>query len=259
MLRAVAISLGLLALTALPALAQPAAPASREITVLSPAITTNGGLREFADAFTYQTGIKVNIVGSVMNVILDRAKTGDPAPDIVILPMNLMDQMQADGAIIPTTRHPLGRVNIGLAVPKGSPKPDISTVEKFIAVVKTAKRLAYTDPTRGSMQSAIVHAMLQRPEFAGVNRYPHEGGQGAQAVAKGIADMGLQPVSEIQNYAELDLVGPVPEELGAYIDSAVAISTRVSRPVEAAEFLNYMTRPGSYPLWHSKGLVAPKP
>jgi molybdate transport system substrate-binding protein len=263
MLRGLAVFLGLTVLTGQAAFAQPAAapapaPAVREVTVLSPAITTNGGLREFAEAFTYQTGIKVNIVGSVMNVIIDRAKTGDPAPDIVILPVNLMDQMEKDGAIIPSTRSQLGRVSIGLTVPKGAPKPDISTGPKFIAALKSAQRLAYTDPTRGSMQSQIVHQMLQRPEFAGVRTYINTGGQGAQAVAKGLADMGLQPVSEIQNYPELDLVGPIPEEFGAYIDSAVAISTRVARPAEAAAFLTYMTQPGSYPLWHAKGLVVPK-
>ena len=38
--------------------------------------------------------------------------------------------------------------------------------------------------------------------------------------------MALQLICEIVNHPELDLVGPVPVQLHAYLDTAVAVSSR---------------------------------
>jgi ABC-type glycerol-3-phosphate transport system substrate-binding protein len=53
-------------------------------------------------------------------------------------------------------------------------------------------------------------------------------------------------------------VGPVPDSLGAYIDSAAAVTARSAHPKEAAQFLKYATQPGTYSLWLGKGLERAK-
>ena len=42
-------------------------------------------------------------------------------------------------------------------------------------------------------------------------------GEGGQALVRGEGDMSLQLACEILNHPEIELVGLVPEELGAYI------------------------------------------
>ena len=52
------------------------------------------------------------------------------------LPADLMNTLYLDGGIVGATYTPLGRGELGLAVKKGAPKPDISTVAKLATVLK---------------------------------------------------------------------------------------------------------------------------
>jgi molybdate transport system substrate-binding protein len=259
-MRILAIAFGILALLAPPAaLAQ-----QREITVLSPGLTSTAGLHEFAQAFTHETGIKVTVAGAGMAVIVTTALTADPPADLVLLPVEEMNQLAQAGGVAASSRQPLGRVGIGLALRKGAPKPDLSTPTSAIAALKAGGRVAYTDPKGGSAQARLIADMLARPELAGVNAIPflgHPGGaQAAGAVARGEADIGLQPTGETMFFRpELDTAGPLPSEMGLHIDMEAAISARARRPAEAAQFLRYMTQPGAFALWFSKGLTLAKP
>ncbi|HWU56086.1 MAG TPA: substrate-binding domain-containing protein [Rhizomicrobium sp.] len=238
------------------ALATPAVAQTTTIRVITPAVTANAGLRDLAMGFEKEQGIKVEIATFNMAKMMDELKGGSPAADIVFLPVALMDQAQTDKAIAAGSRIMIGRVRIGLAVHKGDPTPDISTVEKLAAVLKAADSVMYSDPTSGSMEARIIDGMLNaHPEFAGVKRKISRNGEGGQAVARGEGQMALQLICEIVNHPDaLTNVGPVPDSLGAYIDSAAAVTARAPHSKEAAQFLKYATQPGTYSLWLGKGL-----
>jgi len=238
------------------ALATPALAQGVSLKVITPAVTANSGLRDLAMGFEKETGIKVNIQTLNMAKMVDEMKNGNPPADIVFLPYALMDQAQVDNSVAAKTRMNIGRVRIGLAVHKGDPTPDISTVDKLAAVLKAADSVMYSNPASGSMEAKIIDNMLNsHPEFAGVKRKISTNGEGGQAVARGEGQMALQLICEIINHPdELSNVGPVPESLGAYIDSAAAVSARSPHPKEAAQFLKYATQPGTYSLWLGHGL-----
>jgi hypothetical protein len=50
-------------------------------------------------------------------------------------PFDLKRTLSLDGGIEPGTFTPLGRAEMGSAIRAGAPHPDISTVEKFAAVL----------------------------------------------------------------------------------------------------------------------------
>jgi molybdate transport system substrate-binding protein len=240
---------------ALTLLLSPAAMAqTTTLKIITPAVTANAGLRDLAMGFEKEMGIKVEIQTLNMAKMVDEMKGGNPPADIVFLPYALMDQAAADKNV--SGRINIGRVRIGLAVHKGDPVPDISTVEKLAAVLKAADSVMYSDPTSGSMEAKIVDGMLNaHPEFAGVKRKISKNGEGGQAVARGEGQMALQLICEIINHPDaLSNAGPVPDSLGAYIDSAAAVSSRSAHPKEAAQFLKYATQPGTYSLWLGHGL-----
>jgi ABC-type molybdate transport system substrate-binding protein len=241
-------------------LATPAMAQTVTIRVITPAVTANAGLRDLAMGFEKEQGIKVEIATFNMAKMADELKGGNPAADIVFLPYALMDQAQTDKTIAAGSRMNIGRVRIGLAVHKGDPTPDISTVERLAAVLKAADSVMYSDPTSGSMEARIIDGMLNaHPEFAGVKRKISRNGEGGQAVARGEGQMALQLICEIVNHPDaLTNVGPVPDSLGAWIDSAAAITARAPHPKEAAQFLKYATQPGTYSLWLGKGLERAK-
>jgi len=237
-------------------LAAPAAAQTTTIKIITPAVTANAGLRDLAMGIEKEQGIKVEIQVLNMAKMMDELKGGNPPADIVFLPVALMDQAQTDKNIAAGSRTMIGRVRIGLAVHKGDPTPDISTIDKLAAVLKAADSVMYSDPTSGSMEARIIDGMLNaHPEFAGVKRKISRNGEGGQAVARGEGQMALQLICEIVNHPDtLTNVGPVPDSLGAYIDSAAAITARAPHPKEAAQFLKYATQPGTYSLWLGKGL-----
>jgi molybdate transport system substrate-binding protein len=243
------------------AVASPAAAQSGvSLRVITPAVTANAGLRDLALGFEKEMGIHVDIVTLNMGKMVDEMKTGVPPADIVFLPYALMDQAQADKNVAAGSRVNIGRVRIGIAIHKGDPVPDISTVDKLAAYLKSADSVMYSNPKSGSMEAMIIDNMLNsHPEFAGVKRKISMNGEGGQAVSRGEGQMALQLECEIVNHSDaLTDVGPVPDSLGAYIDSAAAVSARTAHAKEAAQFLKYATQPGAYSLWLGKGLERAK-
>jgi len=241
--------------SALLALSLIAAPQSngREIRVLSPGVTYNAGLLDLADAFQKETGTKVSVTSIGMGRIVDEIKKGTPAADVIFLPLELMSTLALDGGIKgPYT--PLGRVEVGLAVRAGATHPDISTVEKLRTALLGAKALMYSNPATGSMVARIIDTMLKRPEFAGVHGVISTRGEGGQALARGEGDMALQLICEIYPYKEIELVGPLPRELAAWIDTATAVSARSNDPDDALAFVRYVTRAEATAIWKAKGL-----
>jgi molybdate transport system substrate-binding protein len=235
-----------------------ASPAgAQELRVLGAAVSTGGGLKEVADAFTKKTGIKVTLVTDGMGTILATTKTATPAADLVMLPMDLMATLALDHGIQPGTFTPLGRLDIGLFKKPDAPFPDISTVEKLAAVMKAATVVTYTDPASGSMQATISAELLKRPEFAGVKSAT--GGRKPTATSPdGTLSLGVilgEPDPPLGQPSPTDssLIGRLPPELGAHMDMAVAISARTSNAKDAQAFLAFLMSAEAVPYFAAKG------
>jgi molybdate transport system substrate-binding protein len=226
-----------------------------EIRVISPGVVYNAGLLDLADAFMKETGTKVTVTSSGMGRIVNDIKTVTPAPDVIMLPFELMSTLSLDGGVKAGTFTPLGRAEMGLAVPAGARHPDISTVEKLAAALRGAKAVMRSNPAGGSMVARVIEQnVIKRPEFAGVNSPVSTRGEGGQALARGEGDMALQAICEILPYKEIELVGPLPRELAAWIDMSTAVSARSGDPDHAVAFIRYITRPEVTGLWKAKGL-----
>jgi molybdate transport system substrate-binding protein len=219
---------------------------AEEVNLLSPPMITNAGLKEINARYTGKTGVTFKMAGTEITKLADAIKTTAPPPDIVFMPTDMMASLEAAGGVRPGERVHLGRMQIGLAVAKGAPHPDISTVAKLAAVLKGARMVVYTDPANGSLQARMIDTLLNRPEFAG---------NGISALARGDGDMALQLVCEILDRPETELVGALPAELNASIDADAAVLTGAPHPREAAAYLNTITQPDAVAIWASKGLV----
>ena len=236
-------------------LAAPAMAQGTEINVFTPAVVWNAGLQDIAADYTKKTGVKVTIKNLNMGKIVGEIRTGTPVADVIVLPVSFMDGMDAMGATVPGSAQDIGRVTIGLAVKKGAPHPDISTPAKLAVALKAGGPVIYSDPASGSMEARIINDMLrQNAVFKGVKDKISTKGEGGQAVIKGEADMALQLICEIVNHPELDLVGPVPVQLHAYLDTRVAVSSRSTQADASKAFIAYMLGSNYDPLWKSKGL-----
>ena len=225
-----------------------------ELTVLAPGFVKNAGIDDLAASYTKETGIKVTVNSAGMGAMLNTIATGTPAADVVMLPQNLMDQLQAGNGIVAGSRMSLGRVQIVMIVPAGAPHPDISTAEKLAVALHGARHVAYSSPwtVEKSAQSMIIHDILQRPEYAGTHEVLVTNGNGVKGIKQG-AEMALQLECETRDPA-VSVVGALPPELHAWLDGDVAVSSRSADPGAAAAFVAYITRPAAAPVWKAKGL-----
>lgn len=229
--------------------------AAADIRVMAPGVVYNAGLLDLAAAYTKQTGKKVAVMSVGMGTIVKAVKTANPPADVIMLPLELMSTLSLDGGIVPGSFVPLGRSEMGLAVPAGAPHPDISTVEKLAAVLHSAKAVMRSNPAGGSMVASVIEdKVIKRPQFAGVNSPVSSRGEGGQALIRGEGDMALQAICEILPYKQIELVAPLPRELGAWIDMATAVSARGEHRADAAAFSKYLLTPESNTVWKAKGL-----
>lgn len=236
------------------ALLLPSLAHARDIRVLTPGVVANAGIKDIAAAYGKQTGTNVIIVTDGMGKIVSDIETGSPPADVIVLPVDKMDSFGAAGGVRTGSVAMIGRVEIGLAVRAGAPHPDISTIQKLRAVLLTADSVLYSNPASGSMEAGIIDALLKRPDFAGVRGKISTDGEGGEALVRGEGQMALQLICEILNHPEIELVASLPPELGAHIDSKVAISARSADPDAAAAFVRYMLAPGQTAVWKDKGL-----
>ena len=229
--------------------------AAADIRVMAPGVIYNAGLLDLAAAYTKETGKKVAVTVVGMGTIVKAVKTANPPADVIMLPFDLMSTLTLDGGVVPGSYVPLGRSEMGLAVPAGAPHPDISTVEKLAAVLHGAKAVMRSNPAGGSMVAKVIEdQVIKRPEFAGVNSPVSTSGEGGQALVRGEGDMALQAICEILPYKQIELVGPLPRALGAWIDMSTAVSARTMDRDDALAFIKYLLRPESNTVWNAKGL-----
>lgn len=229
-----------------------AAPALADVTVVSPAMMRFGTIA-LGNAYHQETGTLVSVKGQSIGLIPNTVATATPAPDIVILPPDVMDRLAAENAIVPASRQPLGRMLLGLGVRNGAPHPDISTVEKLRAALD-GKTVVYTQPGRGSMEAGITDRLLSSPGFGNVKRLTTTDVSGVTGLARGQGDFTIQAVSAIRGQQGIELVAPLPRELGTHLDMEIAVLSRSPNAAGAQTFLRYLTRPEATAEWEKTGL-----
>src|SRR6266849_3159714 len=229
--------------------------AAADIRVMVPGVVYNAGLLDLAAAYMKETGKKVAVSLVGMGTIVNGVKTANPPADVIMLPFELMSTLSLDGGVVPGSFAPLGRSEMGLAVRAGAPHPDISTVDKLAAALRSAKAVMRSNPAGGSMVARVIEEkVIKRPEFTGVNSSVSTQGEGGQALARGEGDMAIQAICEILPYKQIELVAPLPRDLAAWIDMSTAVSARAMHRDDALAFIKYLLRPAANVGWKGKGL-----
>jgi molybdate transport system substrate-binding protein len=245
-----------IALAAAALAAAPAAAQTREVIVGTPGFTDIGGLNIITKAFEAETGIKVTVKNGGMDDVKKMATDG--SADAVFLPADEMDQVKGD--IKSGSRKRVGRSYQGLAVMKGAKVPDISTKEKFIAVLKSANRVMHSRCNGApggpgcTKTSYMLSSLFDLPEMAGVKHAPSPYGEGGDALARGEGDMAVQNISQILKWDNLVVVGPIPEEYGRYLDAVAAVPSKAAHQDLGQQFIQYATQPGTFAIWYSRGV-----
>ena len=169
--------------------------------------------REVLPEFERTTGITVTTTsggsfGNDPNTIGAQLRRGVLA-DVVILSREGLSQLIEEGRIVTGTDTDLAQASLGMAVRAGAPKPDISTVESFKQTLIRAKSITFTSSTSGVYLTTILFPRLGiADEMARKSTTT-----GVAAVAKGEAELAVQPVSELLPVPGVDFVGTIPADI----------------------------------------------
>lgn len=132
--------------------------------------------------------------------------------DVVIMSREGLDELIAAKRIAPGTDVDLAKALLGIAVRKGAPKPDVSTVEAFKQLMLKSKLVAVPGSTSGIFVMKDVLPRLGIADKVNV-KATARGAGAAELVAKGEADVAVMPVSEIVHAAGVDFAGVIAQEI----------------------------------------------
>jgi molybdate transport system substrate-binding protein len=101
---------------------------------------------------------------------------------------------------------------LGVAVPAGTPKPDVSSVESFKRAILGVKTIAVPESTSGIWLQTDLFPRLGIAAKINVRATPR-GSDATAMVSAGGADLAVMPVSEILHAARVDFAGSLPPEI----------------------------------------------
>jgi molybdate transport system substrate-binding protein len=132
-----------------------------------------------------------------------------------------------------------------MAVRKGAPKPDISTVEALKRTLLAAKSVAYSASVSGDyLASELFPRLGIADELKTTGRRIERERVGA-VVARGDAELGFQQISELLPIAGIEVVGPLPPEVQRVTVFAAGVAAHARYPDAARAFIQFLASPAA--------------
>ena len=181
-------------------------------------------------------------IGNAPDSIPSRFARGE-AFDMVILSEGGLEALMKDGKLVPGSRVDIVRSQIGAAVRKGTPKPDISTVAALKQTLLNASSVAYSASASGTYLSTELFAKLGVQERLAQTGKKILSERVGAVVARGDAELGFQQVSELIYFKELDFIGTLPEEVQQTIFFSAGLVQGAQQPELARQLLRFLTSP----------------
>jgi molybdate transport system substrate-binding protein len=174
--------------------------------------------------------------------------------DVAFLASELVDGLVGLGKVDGSSRTRIARAGAGVAIRKGTEKPDLSTPSALRRTLLDARSIAYVGQ---GVTADIVRNIVERFGIAEEMRAKTKilaGVTAAEAVASGQAEFGFTQVSEILSHPGVELAGPLPPELQVYTTFEGVIGSRTREPERARRLIQLLTAPATAPVIRAKGL-----
>ena len=221
------------------------------------ALRTSNSARPVLDlllpAFEKESGHQVELILDTAKNSLARIEAGERGDAAVLLGTSI-DKLAARGILTAASAQPFSRSIIGIAVLKGAPRPDISTVDAFKRTLLNAQSIAHT--VHGP-SGAYFPGLMQRlgiAEQIKPKEVTRPGGYIGVVVAAGEAQMAFQQIVELMAVPGLDVIGPIPPELQFNFDSKAALFAYTKNPAAARAMLAFFARPENASTFREAGL-----
>jgi len=157
-------------------------------------------------------------------VIQEKLASGE-ATDAVLVTTEAADALVADGVLDADTLVAVATSKLGVVVPLGHRRPDLSTAGTFRQALLDARSVAFS---RGGASGICFAGLIERLGIAEAIRAKAmiiSAGFTAEKLVSGEADLAIQQVSELMVVPGIDIAGPFPDE----VQAAMRFAARRSR------------------------------
>lgn len=237
-MRLIGLAVAFVFLSAMAAAAQaPASPAHLKLL-------TSGGfaapLAEILPEFEKASGISVEVArgasqGPGPDTIGAQLRRNVPA-DMVIMSREGLNDLIAEGMILPHSDVDLASTPLGMAVRAGASKPDIGTLDAFRQTLLQARTVTFPASTSGIYLTktvfprlGIANEMMAKSSNAGV-----------AAVARGEAEIAIQPESEVLHASGTDFVGVLPAQVQFVSVFSTALTAHANNAAAARQLIDFL-------------------
>lgn len=223
-----------------------------EIKVLS-GNGAKAAVTELTRQFEKATGNKVTVHFDVNADVIKKAQAGESF-DVVVGNPPTIDALIKSGQVVPGTRADFGQAGLGVAVRKGAPKPDVSTVEAFKRALVSSKAVAFPgEGASGKYFVDLVERIGLKNEMQGKLK-PMPAEDTVEVVARGEADMVVVVSSRIYDVDGVDPVGFIPEALQTKIGFSAGLSAATKEKAAAEALIKFITAPAAKATLLAKGV-----
>ncbi len=214
---------------------------------------------ELSPRFERETGNRLAVdLGPSLRL---EARIGDgEAADVAILSAAGAKDLATRGKLVGGSEALVARSSIGVAVPKGAPKPDLSSVESFKRALLAAKAIAVSKPVGGGQSGAHMAKVFDQLGITEAMQAKAKYGAGGAAglaglvVKRGEADLGIQQMAELLAVDGIDVVGPLPEAIQSVTPFTAAIPVSARHPDAGRALIAFLAMPEAKRVIKAKGL-----
>ena len=211
--------------------------AQTEISVIAP-----GGIRaameQLIPVFESKTGYKVKAAYGSGPASRQMVARGD-AVDVAIV-QSPLEEVLASGQVVESSVKPLASIQLGVALKKGAPKPDMSSPEAVKKSLRAAKSIVYPDAATaaGVGFDLALKNMGLAEEIQPKLRRVANGTAAMKATADGEAELGITFLSEMGD--AVDSAGPLPKEFSTPPSLVGFLSSHTKDKKAAQAFLDFI-------------------
>ena len=176
----------------------------------------------------------------------------------------------ASGTIIPSSATTVASILTAVGVPKGHPKPDISTPAAVKKALLAAKSIGYEDPDFTAAgegpwevltklgiadQVAAKSQVELGPAARGIpTTATNNATKTSKRLENGDIEIGMLMLSDmLPEKDKYDIVGVLPRKICTPVPVVGFVSTHASDPMRARELLNYLASPEAEAIWKEAG------
>lgn len=214
---------------------------------------------ELAPQFERSSGHRLALIFGPSLQLEKRLGEGEGA-DVAIVSAAGIDDLVARGKLQSGSAIAIAASALGVAVPRGTAKPDISSADAFKRALLAAKSVAVSKPVGGGQSGVHMAKVFERlgiaEQMAAKAKYGQGGPSGLVGliIERGEADIGVQQIAELLAVPGVDFVGPLPAELQSVTPFVAAVPAAAQNAGAGRKLIAFLGTPEAKRVIKAKGL-----